>query len=93
MKTNPTNVEQPVTDASKTTKPAPTHPQVPYDQRIALRTPEAAQMLSIKQSKLRELKAGQRIPYLKIDGCVAYRVEDLKRFASENTIGNDQQQR
>lgn len=76
-------------DQRENAKPAPTHPTVPYDQRVTLRTPEAAQMLSIKQSKLRELKASQRIPYVKIDGCVAYLVDDLKEFAKKNRIGGE----
>lgn len=87
MTDNPSQPDLSAADATEQAKPAPTNPKVPYNQRLALRAPAAAQMLSIGQRKLRAMKASGVIPYVKMEGCTAYRVEDLKRFVDENTIG------
>lgn len=85
--TPPTN---PLTyDARENTKPVPPHPQSPYDQGLILRMPEAAQVLLIELLKLRALNGSQRIPHIKIDGCIVFRLADLKQLIDENLIGGD----
>lgn len=69
--------------ATGATKQKLNSPTVPYNQRLLLRTPAAAQMLSIGERKLSSMKASGVIPHVKIDGCTAYRLEDLKRFIDE----------
>ncbi len=74
---------KPLNAATGATKRKVNSPTVPYEQRLLLRTPAAAQMLSIGERKLSAMKASGVIPHLKIDGCTAYRLEDLKQFIDE----------
>ncbi len=70
-------------EATKTTSNERKKEVVPYNQRLFLRTEEAAQMLSLSPRKLGAMKASGTIPHVKVGKCTVYRMSDLQSFADE----------
>lgn len=52
----------------------------PTQQTLAVRGPEAAQMLGVSQRKLWELANRGEIPTIRFDRCVRYRPSDLQEY-------------
>ncbi len=54
---------------------------------IAIREAEAARMVGVSVAALRRWRREHRGPaYVKLEGCIRYRVADLKEFLDRNTV-------
>jgi excisionase family DNA binding protein len=51
---------------------------------LGLRSPEAAAKIGVSESTLYRLRMAGRIPFVKLDGSVIYRVDSLEKFLRES---------
>ena len=57
-----------------------------------LREPAAAKMLGVSRAALRRWRRERRGPsFVRLERAVGYRVADLERFLTENTVNSDRQ--
>ena len=59
----------------------------PSESVMILREAEAARRLGISKAALRRWRLERRGPaFVRIEGCVGYRVADLEEFLTKNTV-------